>query len=232
MRIIELRSPRPRTKIMRSKRFGYLTDQTIYLPVPSTTPGRNIFDVVANRRTTREFAPLDLDQVSSLLWHSAKTSECIKLNSSRWWEHRPVISTGGCHPTDIWLFNRNSLFGNWWVYDNLAHSLTRLKDVPSKTSAVFTRHIDSVVPVGSGTILWFVSQFELTASKYHHAESLIWRDSGALLATVSVIAEALSFNSCPLGVTGTKWISQMVPRLSGHLMGVGGCLIGGRPLPP
>ena len=66
-----------------------------------------------------------------------------------------------------------------------------------------------------------------TSAKYQHGESLIWRDAGILLAVMALIAEALDYSFCPLGITGEPWADQLAT--SGVLMGVGLALVGGPP---
>jgi hypothetical protein len=44
-----------------------------------------------------------------------------------------------------------------------------------------------------------------TAAKYEHFESLVWRDAGVVLGYMSIVAEALGLNFCPLGLVGDPW---------------------------
>jgi len=76
-------------------------------------------------------------------------------------------------------------------------------------------------------MLWFAAQFDRTLSRYNNGESLVWRDSGALAATIALVAECLHLSSCAIGITGEPFISQILDS-KGALVGVGGLLIGQR----
>jgi hypothetical protein len=87
--------------------------------------------------------------------------------------------------------------------------------------------VDEVVAPEQARMLWFGAQFERTLSKYENGESLVWRDAGALLATLSLVAECLSLNCCAIGITGEPFVSGMFGKDS-NVVGVGGLLVGRR----
>ncbi len=78
-----------------------------------------------------------------------------------------------------------------------------------------------------GVILWFAAQFARTRAFYEQADSLVWRDAGALVATVALLAETLDLACCPLGVTGEPLLSQVLGS-DDAVVGAGGCMIGAR----
>lgn len=88
-----------------------------------------------------------------------------------------------------------------------------------------TEQCQQTLPSEQATRLLLVAELGKTAAKYQHGESLIWRDAGALLAVMAVVAEALDCVLCPLGITGEPWASRLAPP--GVLTGVGLVLVGG-----
>ncbi len=65
---------------------------------------------------------------------------------------------------------------------------------------VTKRHIEAILeelsetmPVRRATLLWFVADLRKLSARYADAESLLWRDSGALGATLSLSAAALGY---------------------------------------
>ncbi len=87
--------------------------------------------------------------------------------------------------------------------------------------------VDLCLEIGKGTVFWFVADLARVGAKYRNPESLVWRDSGALLATLGVVAEALSLNFCALGLHEIPSARKLL-KLPPHVIGVGGCIIARR----
>jgi len=201
-----------------------VTESPIYLPRPENPGDRLFFDVLHERRSRREGGQPIAADVSSLLWHCAKTKATSIEESGFLWQHRASPSGGGRHPVDIVLGNYQGDASALYLYDPLAHALARLGDLDGHQLKTFVNTIDQVLPVGEAVIVWFVAQFDRTLSKYADGESLVWLDTGALLATVYLVAEASGLNCCAIGITGEPWISRIL-RAPELLEGVGGCLL-------
>ncbi|MBF6613961.1 MAG: nitroreductase family protein [Chloroflexi bacterium] len=176
------------------------------------------------RRSSRLFNQLPTERLSALLWWAARTRTGRREESGSVWQHRAAPSAGGRHPIDILVARITHQGRSLSLYDPIAHSLCDL-DVTATQVTEFFAAVDAVLPMQEATLLWFVAQPGRTTSKYKYAESLIWRDSGALLAVVSLVAEALDLNSCAIGITGEPWISHTL-MAQGLLYGTGGCLVG------
>ncbi|HWX23327.1 MAG TPA: hypothetical protein VN578_25775 [Candidatus Binatia bacterium] len=87
--------------------------------------------------------------------------------------------------------------------------------------------VDLCLKVQKGTVFWFVADFARSGAKYQNPESLVWRDSGALLATINLVAEGLGLNCCGLGVHEIHSVRRIL-KLPPHVAGVGGCIVSGR----
>lgn len=222
--MIKLKNPIPRERELPYTDFSYPIIETDYLSIPNNLPTKPFVDVMENRHTCREFGELPREELSSLLWLSSRTRERKRENSNYIWQHRNVPSAGGRHPIDILVQEMGIDENLLWLYNPLSHSISRLEFRNSDLQLLLDITND-LVPISNSTILWFVAQFGRTASKYRNCESLLWRDSGALLATIYLNAEYLNLNCCGLGITGDPWISR---ALSGDkfLSCVGGCVLG------
>jgi SagB-type dehydrogenase family enzyme len=143
-----------------------------------------------------------------------------------YWEHRPHASAGGRHPIDIFIINTEDSKNSIYLYQPIFHSLAALDCQKEKVSELIEA-INNVLPIQKGTIIWFGAQFAKTLSKYRNGESLVWKDVGVLTATITLVAEALNLNCCPLGITGEPFVSQIFASEK-EVVGVGGILIGGR----
>lgn len=222
MEHINLNSPVPRKSELNYFEFPYKIIGKKYLPTPIASSDIPFFKVLLSRCSRRDLGYVSDNTLSELLWYSAKTLSVKKLESGYLWQHRPSPSAGGRHPIDLLLFSRKT--SKVRIYDPLAHSLCEIK-VESSLLDNFIEFINEVIPVEEATIIMFAAQFDRTLTKYEYGESLVWRDAGALLTTISLVAEAIGLYSCALGVTGEPLLSELL-RSDDQVVGVGGCLVG------
>jgi len=227
MKRIELGSPSKRPVELHVREFRYPTISREYLAVPKAPRNVGFFATVESRRSRRTFGPMSKSALSALLWYSSKTlSTWVEPNGFRW-EHRPAPSAGGRHPVDLLVVSDNRAENVAYIYDPFAHALNRIQiQGPGKVTGL-VREVNNIVSCRGATIIWHLAQFARTLSKYVDGESLVWRDAGALLATMGLVAEALRLSFCAIGITGEPWVSEMLDS-KGAVVGVGGCIVGSR----
>ncbi len=216
--------PIPREIELPYTEFKYSVIRKDYLERPDDRLDKTFLEVLYRRRSRRQFGALLRNQLATLLWHAVKTRENIRENSGFLWQHRSAPSGGGRHPVDILVIQHALHEQNLAVYDPWSHALCDLRFDPASLEA-FVNRVNNVLPIGDATILWFLAQNGRTLSKYENGESLIWRDSGALLATIYLVAESLDLNCCGVGITGDPLATTLVSA-TGEMQGVGGCVIG------
>ena len=223
MEHIKLQSPYPRNEELNYEDFDYKIDSRIYLPHPSQKITTPISEVLETRQSGREYNhSIDIDDLSDLLWFSAKTRKVIKNPNGSVWKHSPTPSAGGRHPIDIIITNQMPDKEAVYLYDSVAHALCELQINLSHKNKLWDA-TNEIIPVKNATAFYFAAQFVKTFSKYYHGESLVWRDSGSLLTTLYVVATSLKFECCALGFSGAPWLSKMVGGES-CIGGVGGFL--------
>lgn len=183
---------------------------------------KGILNLLLHRRTRRTFNALSVDQLGKMLWSSTRTQAIAESDYGFDLELRPTPSAGAIHPIHILAHFPGT--PNWRRYDSRRHGLV---EVPGSVEALagLAEQYQQTLQSEQATRLLLVAEPGKTAAKYEHGESLIWRDAGVLLGIMAVIAEALDYAFCPLGITGEPWASQLAP--SGTLTGVGVALVGG-----
>jgi len=226
MSFVELQSPKVRSSELVETNFAYKFEKSFPLPKPFRVPRSDFFKILAHRRSRKEFSALTLGEISTVLWFTCKTFKTVNESSKRILEYRCTPSAGGKHPIDVLIATPSKNNEQLFFYDSISHSLKLIK-VRKQSFQALRLESENVVPVGGGSIIWFVGQFQKTLSKYQDGESLVWRDSGALLATFYLVSEALSLNCCAIGITGEPFVSNLFgkPKM---VRGVGGCVIGAR----
>src|SRR5215213_1182963 len=222
-----LDSPVPRSDELPYSEFSYPVEHRHFLAVPDPLPETQLAHVLAARNSRRSFQKLPLKHFSSLLWYSTHALE-VSLPGQPRWQHRPAPSARGTHPLDLLVLNYEDNSSVAYLYEPATHTLCRRKLTSgAQTLDHFLQLLNKVLPVEHGTVLWFAAQFDRTLAKYQNGESLVWRDCGALIATISLVAECLELNSCAVGITGEPHISQLLSA-GNTVVGAGGLIVGAR----
>ncbi len=227
MTFIELPEPAPRNNRLHlaSERTAVLSRE--FLDVPERLADISVWSVMAGRRSRRLFGKLDRISLSQLLWHAVKTRETSKPNSEVRWQSRPYPSAGGIHPIDLLVVEAGESRARCAWYNAVSHSLDS-PEIPCADGAnVLRAAANEVIPVGDATVFWFVANTQRPTEQYSNPESLVWRDSGALLTALYIVAEALNLSCCGIGATGSQYVRSSL-GLGAEYVGVGGCVIGSR----
>ena len=81
-----------------------------------------------------------------------------------------------------------------------------------------------ILPEASGTAIVLVGYMGRVAAVYERPASLLWRDGGALLQTLALVATAYRLAFCPLGILGAPVVHAI--GLSARVSAVGVALMG------
>ncbi len=217
------KNPEPRRKHKNMEGFNYQVQEYISLPKVQNITGPLFFEVLINRKSERAFKRLTLEQLSNILWHSAKTKKIIASELGTVLSHRTSPSAGAIHPIDIFISLPVPIeLRILYYYDPFAHRLATLK-LSSTELKLFFENINSCLSIENATLIWFVAHPDRTAVKYENSESLVWRDAGALTMTVQLVATAFNIKSCTIGTLGEPFLSQ---SFENKLFSAGGLLLG------
>jgi len=220
-----MKNPEVKAKEDKAQYFDYQVIKSTKL-CRDITPLPIRFDKVSKmRKSVRTFKQITIQQISDVLWYAAKVKSTFQQENGYVLTHRGTPSAGARHPIDIMISNPTLLDHDFLYYYNpFEHSLNQLAnsygDIPA-----FLGHINEIVNITDATVIWFVAHAGRTNTKYEHAESLIWRDAGALINNIQMVCTAIGLNSCPIGSLGEPYISNFFNNQAG-VFGAGGLLIG------
>jgi len=220
-----LSNPFPKKQENKCASFIYPIGEKIELNRHHLYEPLNLWDVLEKRKSTRTFRKLTLDELSSILWVSAKVKDIQVQDNGYILSHRPAASAGARHPVDILILSPHLDNLNFFYYYNpFEHSLNKLL-LNLTLIEELKNHFISGFDVTNASIFWFIAHPVRTEAKYDNPISLIWRDAGALIHSIQIACTALDVNSCPLGTLGEPFISQMFSDY-GHVISAGGVIIG------
>lgn len=222
MNWVDLGNPVPMEQSQAYEPVGWKTGNLLKLVLPDSIVTPAFHDVAFSRRSRRKFNAIGIDQLSTLLWLTARTQDVDRLFSNVTLRRAPVPSAGALHPVHIIITHQRS--NSWWLYERDAHELRCLVEVGDLWNGLLDQ-IEQVVPRGAGSVVLLVAEPGKTMAKYKNACSLIWRDAGVLLAHLGLAAEAARLDFCALGITGEPWVSSLDDQ--NRLVGVGAALVGG-----
>jgi SagB-type dehydrogenase family enzyme len=192
------------------------------LNVPDELEWPDLGRVIRQRRTRRDFGMLSSAQLNAFLWWSCRVTATGDRFLGFPLTQRPAPSAGAIHPIHVCLSRSGE---DWWRYDPEAHALAAIVGAEHALCG-FRAAAAEVVSPQEGTLLLFIAEPGKTHAKYRDAESLIWRDTGVLLGHMALLAEGLTLNFCPLGVTGEPWATRLDQQHK--LVGVGAAILGSR----
>lgn len=203
--------------------YEYALGERVKLSKPIKPLNSPFGEVISSRKSSRQFNTITVAQLGEVLWYTAKVKSFHQQENGYLITHRGTPSAGARHPIDILIYN-SAIFNNdhFYYYNPFDHSINQ---VTHSNTAPLIQHVNQIIPIDNGTLLWFVAHQQRTAAKYEHAESLIMRDSGALINSIQLTCTALNLNSCPIGSLGEPYISDFFNNQHG-LSGAGGLLIG------
>ena len=134
---------------------------------------------------------------------------------------RPSPSAGAIHPVDVLLVHGVSRV---FRYAPLTHQLEILRVSQPEHLHAFVHDCHQILPEASGTAIVLVGYMGRVAAVYERPASLLWRDGGALLQTLALVATAYRLAFCPLGILGTPVVHAI--GLSARVSAVGVALMG------
>ncbi len=185
---------------------------------------REFLDVVLARRSANNFSPLTILEVSKVLYWSTKIQSFQTDERGFVLTKRTSPSGGARHPIDLLVSNTAPIKERGLFYYNpVDHTLGELS-ISEKLRLDFFHEVSENLLIQDACLIWFSIQTSKTSSKYENPESLYWKDTGALLYCIQLIATYLGFKSCPMGTLANSSFNRLFD--SPLLISGGGILIG------
>lgn len=183
----------------------------------------NFLEVFSTRRSVKRLGECSLEELSQVLYYAVKPY-CIGKDDYGVTVYRSASpSAGGRHPIDVLVGRKEGKYRQLYLYQPLCHSLFRLA-IDEKARKDFFEDVETTLPFGESTLLWFSLQFMRTASKYTDYMSLAWRDVGAQLCCLQQAAKYVGMDSCPIGYLAEETFGKLFD--TDKLVSGGGLLIG------
>jgi len=219
-----MKNPQPKPTEERVTSFDYPIQHTIKLSQNIDPLSARFDEVITSRKSQRTFSGINLQQLSNILWYTAKVKQTFVQENGYILTHRGTPSAGARHPIDMLIINQTLLNSNLPHYYNpFEHTLNKL-DLSAQLVVDFIEHINAIISITNATIIWFVAHSERTEAKYENPETLIWRDAGALINSIQLTCAASNINCCPVGSLGEPFIGNFFNQTD--IFGAGGLLIG------
>lgn len=218
---IDLGNPAPKNASEPYTLFQWETGDVQRLPAGGQRSTPALFEVLQERRTVRHFGELDYGELAEFLWYACRSRNTWPSGMGFELEHRASPSAGAIHPIHL-VINRPG-DARWWLYEPRGHMLIELP-AASRALKELCDHSQEVLDAPDAVRLLLLAEPGKTFAKYAEGSSLIWRDAGALLGIMSLTAQGLGLNFCPLGITGEPWASSLANQR--ELVGVGLALLG------
>lgn len=93
------------------------------------------------------------------------------------------------------------------IYEPQGHAIISLDVDAAPVLEANARSVALLCGARTGITLQFVADQSKTEAAYHRPDTLIWRDAGALVATLSLTAEAFGATATPLGRIGEELLA-------------------------
>lgn len=180
--------------------------QTV-LSVPASLPSATFVEVLDGRRSIRDMTSPPQARVGELLWHALR----VRLGSDEW-QSRAAPSAGGIHAVEAFIIEQADESAHY--YDPVRHHLLRIDDIDARALAQATADVRQVLSGAAGAVLLLAADERCYAARYTNPLSLMWRDAGALIAIVQLVATSLGLASCPIGVLGGELCAVVAPDLT------------------
>lgn len=214
--------PRPRVPPLGWTHRSIPHDFAVGLPEPASLP-RIDFSTVLDLRRSQNGDSLDVNKLSTLLFHATRQRDAGLGRFERTWKSRPSPSAGGLHVLQLLAIPVG--FGITGVHDVEKHRLLAYNDDKS-VKHLNALSLEKLTGAKSGTTLQFFADQQELESCYENSSSLLWRDSGALSTVISLVATALGLTSVTLGRAGTEFLSAL--RIGEPFIGCGAIHIGSK----
>ena len=180
--------------------------RTISLSLPDITGTKTLEQVLAGRRSQRNFSksPLKIKQISQLLWAAQGVSGSRGL--------RTAPSAGALYPLEIYVVvgAGDDLAEGIYHYLPHSHALRQTQSGDLRKELCEAALSQAAVENAPATFL-ITGIFERTTKKYgQRGLTYVFMEAGHAAQNLLLQAEALGLGAVPIGAFSTKKISQLL----------------------
>ena len=160
------------------------------LPEPKTTSPYSIEEAIKNRRSEREYKPVDLTaaQISQLLWAAQGITDAD-------WGLRSAPSAGAVYPLEIYVMRSTGIFH----YLPQSHSLEQVS-TEDRRAALSQAALGQAFVANAPVTFVIAADFQKVRQKYGgRTERYVYIEAGHAAENIHLQAVALGLGSIPVG---------------------------------
>jgi len=183
-------------------------DATIEVLARPRLVSQRTFQDVLDRRRSSVGKTVDWTSIADLLWYSAGLkgyAQAGRAGLPIGWSASP--SSGGLQSIAIVCISDDGSASR--LYDPVNHAFVVLPADGAAVSQENRNDVLSVTGAENGCTLRLIGDRSKLLAAYENADSLLFRDAGAVLATICLCAEWLDLCACPLGFLGNSLLPQL-----------------------
>ncbi len=193
-----------------SNRLEWLEPRAIDLVFRSAPPDKLFANVVRARRSHRLMATASLEEVARVVRETLK-ADFVGHGEKQGRKLKAVLSAGALHPVKAVILRRDQ---RPIVYDDGSDQFLSVKVRNAPAYAAFLQTCDTVLPEADGHWVALIADCRNVRRLYSNHESLVWRDAGAVIQMMALLAEAQELVFCPLGILGGEIIEGLLQEKS------------------
>lgn len=162
-------------------------------------------EVLERRQSERRFRSLGLDDLATLLVHAARVRGWTDSEDGYQMSTRPSPSAGARHPYELEVIIDDIAGvtpGLWW-FDAADCRLVHRHIAGARIArALSTVNAAAGLMRNAPATILIVAHFKRTLARYPAGSTLVWRDAGAVAASLHLVASAAGLASCIVGTSG------------------------------
>ncbi len=166
---------------------------------------RPLGSVLKNRRSERRFGPLNIADLATLLTAAGRVKSWAEEEDGYQMSFRRAPSAGARHPHELAVFVHRvrTLRPGLWHFDAARCALV-FREPPSVRSELALQAVNAAVGLTTAApvTIFAVAHMQRTLSRYPAGSTLVWRDAGALLGLLHLVASGIGLASCIAGTAG------------------------------
>lgn len=200
--------PRPLENPVPTKGIRWPVRKSIACPSVVPPPNDESFTTVLEaRRSERVMVPAPLREVVNAIAFATRP-RFLRVGDDLGRSRRPSVSSGALHPVECIVVDCRGAF-RIMRYLSHEHRLELLVARDPNATNEFVQSCKEILPTAAGTAIVMIGDEERLAGAYDNSASLLWRDAGALLQTLSLAATAYRLAFCPLGLLGREIVDAL-----------------------
>lgn len=174
-------------------------------PIRMPTGDRTFDSVLRSRRSARTILTASTEIVAAVVRETLK-ADFIGAGEREGQKRKAVVSAGALHPVKAVVISPDE---QPLYYDDGLDRFLALPVLDQNCFQSFHYHCSKVLPKAKGHWVALIADCKDLARVYSNYEALLWRDAGAVIQTMAMIAEAFDLAFCPLGILGHEIIGAI-----------------------